>query len=63
MITSGVDKILNVDIVFWNYCYVLCAWNNLWSTLQIKLSKIMASNFNFSRKIAQCVIDTPARLL
>jgi len=32
---------------FWSYCYVLFAWNNWWSPLQIKLSKILAVKWIF----------------
>ena len=34
-------------IGFWSYCYVLFAWNNWWSPLQIKLSTILAVKLIF----------------
>jgi hypothetical protein len=36
------DKIQKVVIALWSYCYVLFAWNNWWSPLQIKLSTILS---------------------
>jgi hypothetical protein len=41
------DKIQKVVIAFWIYCYVLFAWNNWWSPLQIKLSAILAVKWIF----------------
>ena len=37
-------------IAFWSYCYVLFAWNNCWSPLQIKLSSILAVKWIFFQK-------------
>jgi len=47
MKTCWVDNIQKVAIAFWSYCYVLFAWNNWWSPLQIKLSTILAVKLIF----------------